>query len=559
MSDLEVNTLNKSIDKILKWLVFLVVFIYFLFFFYGSMFNLVKLTFSQNLDIKLTDIINLVKEIRNLEAIVFSFMQGVFGTLICLGLGIPISYLLYKYRFFGSKFVIYVLSIPFMLPASVIIFAFTLSFGVVYGNFHFILLIHVFSYFAISLWFGILAWKNVNNEQVLMAKSLGASKWKRFRTIIFPQVIPYFLSSSVIIFAYCMNSYEVVMALGSIKLESIEVRIFKEIIFNLNYSDALILTFLQMILNFFIIILFLLLEKKRKINSLRSNQGLSKIALFSLKEPKKVIKDSFVILPLILIAISFLLPILKLIITSFQPITSGASFFSGYKQIFFNGNQESNFILMLANTFLVSFLNVALSSLIALFVVLIIKEPQKNQSSFLRKLSNNLFTFLYTFPITKITITIAFGFVLLVQNMEFFTHGHNSWLLIVITQSIISIPIIIRFILDAYHHIDKEYIEIAQVYGASQLQIFLEIELPQLKRGIMHGIIFSFIISISEMGTTMFITRNNFPTLALEILNSIYDKNLQLTASISVFFIIIAIIVSILFEINQNAKYQKTI
>lgn len=56
--------------------------------------------------------------------------------------------------------------------------------------------------------------KSIGPQFEELASSLGASRWKRFRHVLLPMMMPGLLSSSVIVFAFAFSSYEVPLLLG---------------------------------------------------------------------------------------------------------------------------------------------------------------------------------------------------------------------------------------------------------------------------------------------------------------------------------------------------------
>lgn len=571
------------IENIIKWIGILFAISFFVFFFYNSIIHLILYTTYDAFELNFESFFNIITEIRNLEAIVFSTMQGIFTTLICLALGIPLSYILKKFKFPGKKIFLYGFTIPFILPASVLVFGFNLSYGKngwfvhileflfkidsnnynIYGSFHAIMIVHVIANIAIIIWIGGLAWENLNYEQILIAKTLGSSKLKIFHKIIFPQIKPYFLSASILIFAYSFNSFALVLTLGGINLESLEVRIFKEAIYNFDFQESLILTITQLILNILIILIYLKLEKKGFSISSKDLTSLEQKKLFHKPFRYKTLVFSIgMMIFLVLSSIFVFSPIFSVIFASFKPFSQTDSAFSGYQYFFSRSSYFSDNITtlqLLWNTLWLAGVSILITLLLSFSIFLLFRSKFFLKSNRINQFTLNLIKLILTLPLARATITIVIGLFVQFQDLDFFVHGHNRWLLVIITQILLSVPITTRILMDSYQHVNLEYIEVSRVMGASRIRTFIQIELPHLKRGIVLGIFFTLIISVGEFSSTLFITQNEYPTLASGIFLMIRSTNVQITASIAVILIVLAIFLFIIVEINHNAKFQKTI
>ncbi len=581
MENMEKRTLSEKMVIAVKWITGGMVLSFFLLFYYSPIITTIQ-NISMGTQNNLWNAIiqNLIK-ISNLEAIVFSIMQGIFTTLICMSIGLPLSYILRQYKFPGRKVLLYAFTLPFILPTSVILFGFNLTYNsqgwffklwtqifssttpdvLFYGNFHIILIMHVASFLAIVLWIGGLAWDNINYNQVAMASSLGVSKVKIFQKIVYPQIKPFLASAAVLVFVYSLNSFGIVLSLGGVKLQTIEVRIFKEAIYNFDFQESGILAIFQMILNGLLIFLYLRFEKQGKNIIINEFNPLPQRKILTSKpSPKQIIIAIGIILFLIIMAIFTIGPLIFIIVESFIPNTVDGSIFGGYRQFF--TLEESNIFLaspltMLWNTLWLAGINMLLSTIISLGIVFLVTQKSQTKDSRLTRSVKSIAEFFYTLPLTRSTIIVAIGLFIQFRESEFFVHGHNSWILIVITQAIISIPIITRLILNVYSQISADYLDMGKILGASRVEIFLRVELPFVKRAIFQGLLFAFIISIGEFSSTIFIARENYATLSFGIFQLLNTSNLQLPASMSVIFIIFTCIALFAIEINRNSPFQK--
>lgn len=74
---------------------------------------------------------------------------------------------------------------------------------------------------------------------------------------------------------------------------------------------------------------------------------------------------------------------------------------------------------------------------------------------------------------------------------------------VVLAQFFVSSPILIKTSITAFRSIDDQIIKVAKSLGASDLRLFVDIELPLAKRGIITGAILCWMRAISEFGAVI--------------------------------------------------------
>jgi putative spermidine/putrescine transport system permease protein len=86
--------------------------------------------------------------------------------------------------------------------------------------------------------------------------------------------------------------------------------------------------------------------------------------------------------------------------------------------------------------------------------------------------------------------------------------------------------------------------EAAGSLGATPLQVFLTVTLPQMAPGLVSGFLFAFLISFDNYPISIFLVRGDLTTLPIEIFNYI-SQNLDPTpaAFSSVYVAVVAIVI----------------
>ncbi|MXP67280.1 sulfate/thiosulfate ABC transporter permease CysT [Pantoea sp. Aalb] len=127
-----------------------------------------------------------------------------------------------------------------------------------------------------------------------------------------------------------------------------------------------------------------------------------------------------------------------------------------------------------------------------------------------------------------------------------------TWLGIVVAMLFTSIPFVVRTVQPVLEELSLEYEEAAQTLGASSWQIFRRVILPELAPALLSGTVLSFIRSLGEFGTVIFIAGNI--AWKTEVISLMIFMRLQefdyITAS-AIASVILAVSLLLLFIINS--------
>jgi len=532
--------------------------------FYVPLIQILRFAFSSESKFTFEIFSSTISNSINLKFMGFSFIQALLSTTICLFVGLPIGFFFAKYEFKGKKIILNLLTIPFVLPPIVVLLGFIVSYGEggwinsiwkgitgsenvlisIFGTFEGIVLAHVFYNLSVIIRMTIPAWQSLDLEQVEVSKTLGASRWRIFWKIIFPQIINYLISSALLVFIYTFNSFAIVLYLGEVRFQTLEVRIYKLMKASLDFSGGASLAFLQLILNTIIIILYLLFERKTRQMAVGREKGLQKEKLtFSRYDWKKNLSLIGLILLVLIIGIFTFAPILAVIIISFTPFASDISPFYGYAQLFsfeYNPLLNNSPLRLLLNTLLFALAATIITLLLSLMIVFVLRNRYQSIKRYQRSISESFISYMIILPMATSSITLALGLFLLFNNTSLYLNA--VWFFIIMAHVLISVPFATRSIMASYNRIDVELLNVASTLGASRLRVFRKIEFPLILRGIIVGGIFSFAISLGEFGATNFLVRGAYGTLSIGISKLLLTQTLQLPATMASILIIVTII-----------------
>jgi len=177
----------------------------------------------------------------------FTVWQAFVSTAICLIIGIPGAYVLYRKSFKGARFLQSIITVPFMLPSLVVAIAVT-EVGALIGGIDpviAIILANVFANYAVVV-------RNIGSQWQTLSKSTeeysevsGIGRVKTALRVSLPQLKSSIRASSAIIMLYCASSYGIVLSLGGGQVNTLETAISISVLERLDFAHGALLALLQ--------------------------------------------------------------------------------------------------------------------------------------------------------------------------------------------------------------------------------------------------------------------------------------------------------------------------
>ena len=117
---------------------------------------------------------------------------------------------------------------------------------------------------------------------------------------------------------------------------------------------------------------------------------------------------------------------------------------------------------------------------------------------------------------------------------------------IVVALIFIGIPFVVRSVQPVLEKVDQEYEEAAAMFGASRIQIFFQVILPEIRPALIAGFTMAFARSIGEYGSVVFIAGNTpFKTeiTPLMIMAKLQEFDYASATSIALVMLLIAFVI----------------
>ena len=445
----------------------------------------------------------------------FTAYQAALSTVASVLLGLPGAYILARYEFRGRRTLRSLTIVPFVLPSIMVAVGFLAMFGrtgllndllgvVGLGpveltfTLQLIVLAHAFYNAPLVTRLVATAWESVDRRQVETARAMGASRLGAFRDVVLPALLPALLTASLLTFVFTFMSFPIVLALGGLKLATVEVWIYARVQ-ALDLSEAATLATIETVLSLALTYLYLRYEARQRSAS-GAGQHLPRkpltIGWDTLRSPVRLAITGYGII----VAVVFIGPLLSLLIESVT--TPDGTFTTAYYE-FLLAQQAStaagttrplpaiiNSLVYGAGTLLLA---------VPMGVVVAVVATRGGRGSRLAEA-------LLTAPLAVSGIVVGLG---LLQTFVFGTvlFGYRITIAgpvaIVFAHAAAAYPFVTRNVAPALGGLDPRFRDAARSLGASRLRALIEIELPLVATAVLAGAAFAFAISIGEFDSTV--------------------------------------------------------
>jgi len=459
-----------------------------------------------------------------LKTLWFTAWQAMLSTLITVVLALPGAYVMARYTFPGKSLLQALSTVPFVLPAIVVALAFVAFLGpkgwlnlvlmkMVGGDkppldFRYtlgaILTAHVFYNYSLVLRIVGTFWANLDPHLADAARMLGANRWRAFRAVTLPLLLPAIGAASVLVFIFCFTSFGVVLILGGPKFATLEVEIYRQAAQFLNLSLAGFLSAVQIALMLLMLLVYVRLQARVSVPVSLTSRGVTQ------KHPQAG-REWLVLACAIAPITALLLPLVALVERSLN--LNGMPSIDFYSQLFQNTRSSVFYvppIEAVRNSVGFALATVALSVVLGLMVAAVLASRDVPFKPILR-----LFDSVFMLPLGTSAVTLGLGFIIALDRPP--VDLRTSPALVVLAHTLVALPFVVRSVLPALQSIQPQLRQSASLLGASPWQVWREIDLPIVARAVLVGAVFAFTVSMGEFGATSLIARPELPTMPIAI------------------------------------------
>ncbi|GAB18948.1 putative ABC transporter permease protein [Gordonia effusa NBRC 100432] len=438
----------------------------------------------------------------------FTLGQAAASTLLTVIVAAPIIWLVARIDFAGSRLLMVIVTVPFVLPTVVVGVAFRTVFdgplkflGVTSGLYP-ILAAHIFLNVAVVVRVVAAAWQGIDGRAAEAARTLGAAPWRAFHTVTLPRLLPALAGSAALVFLFCSTSFGVIIILGNGELQTLETEIYTRAIGYFQISDAVVLSMLQ------IVVVLAALGLVRLCGAGGSGAADGAMAAQRAGRRRRAVG-------LVRVAVGavcawtvlwLVAPLVVLALWSVRPQAGGPWTLAGYRSLVTPINGVTPLETLGYSTF---------SAAVAATVALLIGMLGALVISRGGRIAGGVGNFVSTLPLGISAVTLGFGYLIVLAALP--RDVRTSPLIIPAVQSLIAIPVVIRILVPALDAIPLRARQAAATLGASPVRVWTTIEMPMVGRSLGAAAGFAFVMALGEFGATGFLALPDTTTLPVLI------------------------------------------
>ncbi|MFM5968582.1 MAG: ABC transporter permease [Micrococcales bacterium] len=488
-----------------------------------------------------------------LAAVWFTIWQAALSTVICLLLGVPGAYLLYRRQFRGRNALRVLITLPLVLPTIVIAIAFV-AFQNLNGLYSFfgidqesnsifwIIAAHVFINYSLSVRSIGGVWATLDLELEEAAELAGAGRFRTLVSISLPQLRSAIVSAAALTFLFCATSYGVILILGGGLVHSLETEIASAAVQYLDLGKAALLAMFQTGLT--IAALGLSTRIGRRAVSLEQIDESARLPRLSRRDWAAIAVTAPTILGLIGV------PLVSVLIKSFQSPTGWN--FDNFTLLATRGERDLLNVTVFeaaSNSLRNVLISTSLAIVIGSAVSFLLSRNIRNRG---HQFATWLLDLAFLLPMGISSVVLAFGYLITFNGEPFALR--TSWLAVPLIQSLMATPLVIRMVYPALESISPEQREAAATAGATSGQTWWYIELGIIRHVFVTAIGYAAIASIGEYGAASLLTFGNqatLPTVLFQLISRPGSTNFGMAMAIAAILVVLTYFVVALVAIRR--------
>ena len=439
-------------------------------------------------------------EITNVGSVLwFTTWQAALSTALTLLAALPATYVFARYEFRFKQALRAAITIPFVLPTVVVAAAFRALLDPVdlTGTVWAILAAHVFYNVAIVVRTVGGYWETLDPHLEEVARMLGASRWRAFRTVTAPLLRPALAAASSLVFLFTFTSFGVVLLLGGLGQATIEVGIYRRLTLAADFQGAAFLSVIQLIAVITALVAYSRYQDRSSRELIHATQAARRAAT---GQERLAVGGTIGATLLMLGA-----PLFVLVRAAFRT-ESGY----GLDHFLALGERDNAFLVppleAIANSLRFAVAAAGLALVVGGIAAAVVAYHQGRAQPWL--------DVILMLPLGTSAVTIGLGFlVALDKPIDLRT---SIWL-VPIAHAIVAVPFVIRSTVPVMRSVRHQLREASATLGASPRQTLWTIDVPIISKALLVGAAFAFAISLGEFGATTFLALPDTPTLPVAI------------------------------------------
>jgi len=470
--------------------------------------------------------------------------------------GVPLAYILARYRTRWKTVFTALILLPIVLPAYAGVFAFIIFFGK-YGTLNLLLVetgliktpinfiyglhglvfiqsLHMLPFIVLGLSAG---FTTIDPSFEEAAEVEGASGFRRFFTVTLPLCTPSYLAGAVIVFLWPFTDWLTPLILGQI--DFLPSTAYINIAYHFTDMHRKYMGIVAVIISSIVCIgLFLLarrwVERKKYTGLSKGTTSEGRVI-----EPGALVKSGAYVYMVFIAGLVLLIPIV-LGLAAFsrrwvlEPFPTYWTL-ENFRVILLETP------LLIQNSFVFSGLALLFGvafGLPAAYIIVRTRVPGRNALDF-------VITLMLAFPGIAVGVSYLLAFW---KDIPLATY----WIIMPLALFARRLPYFLRMAHSSYLQLDISLEEASEVSGAGKLRTFLNISLPLLLKGVLVGVVMFFIMAFQEISTAIFLYRGGWETLPIGIYLN-WHRGMEFGIAAAMAFLMIVITFILLLIISRVA------
>lgn len=434
----------------------------------------------------------------------FTVGQASASTVLAVLAGMPVAFLLARVRLPGIGMIRTLVLIPFVLPTVVVGIAFKSLWP--HGGIATIVLANAFFNVAVIARTVAGLWSHVDRRAADAARSLGASRWRAFRSVTLPALLPAVASAAAVVFLFCATSFGVVLVLGGTQYRTLETEIYLRTVNLLDLSGAAALSLVQLAAVLAAVGLGAIARRRRAAAPRLRAAGGQRHRPYGGQWALTAVGIGVVLL--------LMVPIVALLHRS----VSGADGWTlaGYRALAGHGDGTLTVTGWDAalNSMRTATDATVLAVMIGVVAAVVLVALRRSPGSLPRAMGETMDAALML-PLGVSAVTVGFGYLVTLDVLP--GEWRTSPLLVPFAQALVIMPLVVRIVLPVLRSVDPRQRQAAATLGAGPLRVWREVDLAVTARSLLAAVGFGYVVALGEFGATSFLARPDSPTLPVAV------------------------------------------
>lgn len=496
------------------------------------LYSVLKVSFIENQGFSMNAYLKVLRDIdfrkTFLNTLLLGTTVGILATLIGFIFAYADAYMRSHFkRLFKIVSILPVISPPFVLALSAImLFG---QFGLVtrqllgitnfniYG-FKGVVMVQTMTFFPVAylLLIGLLNRIDPSLEEA--ARNMGASRWKTFRTVTLPLMLPGLANAFLLTFIEVVADFSNPMVIGG-NFSTLATKIYMQAIGNYDMAGGAAIAVVLLCLS---ILLFVVekfwLEKKSYVT-----------VTGKASRERDLIKENHIVWPIDIFCL-----LVSIFVFSFYLLIPLGGFFkvmgidysftlNHFKYVFDLGMKS------LKDTTILSLWATPITGILGMVIAFLIVRKKFWGKGFIE------FTSLLAMAVPG--TVLGLGYISAYNTKPLILTG--TALIIIIAFIVRSIPVGVRSGVTALQQIDPAIEEAAQDLGASTTKVFTSVTLPLIKSAFFSGLVYTFVRSMTAVSAVIFLVTPKYQLLTASILSQVDNGRFGVASAFSTILIII--------------------